>query len=138
MPGTAGALLGAGIYLAANAAGLLWLYAPLLAVLGVAGVWAAGRAEKMYGHDASIIVIDEVVGQMVALGFASRTSPEELASGVIPGFLLFRFFDILKPFPIRRLERFPGGLGVMIDDIAAGVYAFLILMVAEPFVLEFL
>lgn len=135
-PGTAGALVGVILYLLTGANGMGILYLSLLAVLTILGTWSASRVEAIYGHDASKIVIDEVVGQMLALGFVVRTDSPALAASTILGFLLFRFFDILKPFPIRRLERFPGGVGVMADDIGAGVYAFLVLVAAERFVLE--
>jgi len=138
MPGTAGALVGVGITVAAVLTGRIWLYVLLLAALSVAGVWAAGRVERIYGHDASRIVIDEVVGQMIALGFMPRTGSGTLATGTILGFLLFRFFDILKPFPIRRLERLPGGFGVMADDVGAGVYAFCVVVITEALVAKIL
>lgn len=137
-PGTAGALVGVAIYVLAAISGVFWLYLPVLILLTASGIWAAQRVEAIYGHDASPIVIDEVVGQMIALGFTARTGSGAMALGAILGFLLFRFFDILKPFPVRRLERLPGGLGVMADDVAAGVYALVVLRVAEPFALEFL
>lgn len=95
----------------------------LLAViitLSLAGIWAANRVEKLFGHkDPRSIVIDEVVGQLATLLFVPRTA--SLAMVVI-GFLVFRAFDILKPYPIRRLESLTGGIGVMADDLLAGVY----------------
>ena len=136
MPGTAGALVGVGIFGLAVWSGLLWLYLPLLLVLTISGAWAAGRVEQIYGHDASRIVIDEVVGQMIALALVAGTIRAEIVPLTILGFLLFRFFDILKPFPIRRLEKLPGGVGVMADDVGAGIYALLVLLVTEPFLAE--
>jgi phosphatidylglycerophosphatase A len=103
-------------------------------VLTLVGIWAAWSVEAVYGHDASRIVIDEVVGQMLTLAIVSRTSPSSVASGTILGFLLFRIFDILKPFPIRRLELLPGGVGVMADDVGAGLYALVVLLITEPLV----
>jgi phosphatidylglycerophosphatase A len=138
MPGTAGAAVGVAIYIGGVLWNVYWLYLILLSVLTVAGVWAAGRVEPRYGHDASRIVIDEVVGQMLALSFVTRATPGRIALGAILGFLLFRFFDILKPFPIRRLEHLPGGIGVMADDVGAGLYAFVVLLIAERIALEFL
>jgi phosphatidylglycerophosphatase A len=98
------------------------------AVVFAAGCWAAGRVERSSGvKDAPFIVIDEVAGQWLALVPAPLDPLFYLT-----GFLLFRLFDIAKPFPIRRIERgFPGGFGVMADDIAAGLYAALVLIVAE-------
>ncbi|MFZ4405215.1 MAG: phosphatidylglycerophosphatase A [Pseudobdellovibrionaceae bacterium] len=75
------------------------------------------------GHDRSEIVIDEVVGFLITMVWLPMTW-----QSLLMGFLLFRFFDILKPFPIGYLDRkVPGGLGVVVDDIAAGIFASLIL-----------
>ncbi len=86
-----------------------------------AGAFAANRMEKVLGlKDPRCVIMDEVVGQWVTfLPFAALAPPKILA-----GFLLFRFFDILKPWPVRSSERWlPGGFGVMIDDVLAGIYA---------------
>lgn len=91
-----------------------------LVVLGtaIASVPVATQMEKWHGHDASRIVIDEVVGmQVILLG----TSPTGL--GLVAVFFLFRLFDILKPFPAGRSQRLPGGWGVVTDDVVAGAYA---------------
>jgi len=132
-PGTAGALVGVALYVLILSAGLTVIYLPLVGALTLIGIWSAGHVEPIYGHDASRIVIDEVVGQMLTLGFVMRSGTSSIAVGTILGFLLFRIFDILKPFPIRRLEQLPGGIGVVADDLAAGGYAFLVLLVLEPF-----
>lgn len=104
---------------------------PLLfvSVVTMTGIWAATRVEKTSGRkDASIIVIDEVVGQFITLMFLPF-----FVSGswifLLAGFLLFRLFDIWKPYPIRRLESLESGLGVMADDVLAGVYAGTILLI---------
>jgi phosphatidylglycerophosphatase A len=89
----------------------------MIAIIPIA-VWAAGRAEQHWGHDARRIVIDEVAGMAVTLFWL----PPGWRVAVI-AFFAFRFFDILKPFPARRAERLPGGYGVVADDLAAGVYA---------------
>jgi phosphatidylglycerophosphatase A len=132
-PGTAGSLVGAAIYVLIYMSGLSVVYLPLLLLLTVVGIWASTRVESLYGHDASRIVIDEVVGQMLTLGFVVRSGASGVAVGTILGFLLFRFFDVLKPFPIRKIERLPGGVGVVADDLGAGIYAFLVLLILEPF-----
>ena len=124
MPGTAGALVGVGLFLAVASLGMGQFYFPGLVILTAAGVWAAGKVEAHYGHDAPVIVIDEVVGQLIALAPIGPWDGSMLLR-VVAGFALFRFFDILKPFPIRRLEGFGGGFGVMADDIGAGVFALL-------------
>jgi phosphatidylglycerophosphatase A len=83
------------------------------------GVWAATQAEKHFGRvDPGQVVIDEVVGQIITL----LAWPRRSWGWVLAGFLLFRFFDIVKPFPARRVERFPQGWGIMLDDVVAGAY----------------
>ncbi len=82
------------------------------------GARMAGAAEEYYGHDARRIVIDEVAGQMLALFMA----PHKIIAYAL-AFLLFRFFDIVKPAPARQWESLRGGWGVMADDMAAGAYA---------------
>jgi phosphatidylglycerophosphatase A len=86
------------------------------------GIPAASIVEKESGRqDPGHVVIDEVAGQLMALLYV----PVEIRH-VLLAFVLFRFFDILKPPPIRRLERLHGGLGIMVDDVAAGLYALLV------------
>ncbi len=88
-------------------------------ILGSAvAVWAAGRAERVWGHDASHIVADEGAGMAVTL-FLLPPGPR--VAGL--AFVAFRFFDILKPPPARQAERLPGGYGVVADDLVAGVFA---------------
>lgn len=119
-PGTAGSLVGVIIHFLMRAressAGL-----ELVVVFGLcaAGVWAAGAAEKHLGErDPRPVVVDEVVGMLVTLLRVSAGWP-----AVLIGFLLFRFFDIVKPYPADRLERLPGGWGIMADDLIAAAYA---------------
>jgi len=91
------------------------------------GFLTAGRAEDLFGgKDASEIIIDEFTGMLVALYLLPATM-----GYVVSAFLLFRFFDIVKPNPINRLEKLEGGLGVMSDDLLAGVYANLILQISR-------
>jgi phosphatidylglycerophosphatase A len=92
----------------------------LLVVFTAAAVWSAGLAERFFGEkDSGRIVVDEMAGFLVTLLFV----PWRLET-VIVGFLVFRFMDIFKPFPIRLLEkRLPGGWGVVGDDLLAGLYA---------------
>jgi phosphatidylglycerophosphatase A len=108
----------------------LALYA--LVVIGAfgAGVWAAGEAERAWSlEDDGRIVIDEVVGQLLALAPLIALPPGGLLTArglglVVTGFVAFRVLDVLKPPPIRQVERsFSGGLGVMLDDVVAGVIA---------------
>ena len=96
---------------------LYWLVVLLASVLGVC---ICGRAaEKLGVHDHSGIVWDEFVGLWIALAFLTPT-----LGSIICGFVLFRFFDILKPWPIGWLDKkMQGGIGIMIDDIVAGIFA---------------
>jgi phosphatidylglycerophosphatase A len=116
-PGTFGSLLGLVLYVGLAALPFT-AYGAVVAVMGLIGVWASTEAEQLLGQkDASIIVIDEVVGILLALWSVSldRYIP------VVLGFGLFRLFDIIKPWP--ALERLPQGWGVMMDDVFAGVMA---------------
>lgn len=88
----------------------------------VLGVWVAKGVENNWGKDSSRVVIDEVAGMMISLLFVPVT-----LSYIVTGFILFRLLDITKPLLIRKTEMLPGGWGVMMDDILAGVYANLIL-----------
>lgn len=116
-PGTAGTVVGVLFYLLVRGLGPAWYLAAAAAVT-VVGIWTAGRAEVLLGRkDAPSIVIDEIAGYLVAMFLAP--------SGwgfIVAGFFLFRFFDIVKPWPLRRLEDLHGGFGVMLDDIGAGIY----------------
>ncbi|HTO70952.1 MAG TPA: phosphatidylglycerophosphatase A [Myxococcota bacterium] len=120
-PGTFGSLVGVALWALWRALGGVSQtgYALGCALLAAVGVWAAGRAEVIFGrHDDGRITIDEVAGMLLSLAWLPAR-PE--VAGL--GFVLFRLFDIWKPFPARRAERLPGGLGVVADDLVAGVYA---------------
>jgi phosphatidylglycerophosphatase A len=94
------------------------LVTTLCAVL-VIGIWAGSRVERVLGvKDPGVVVIDEVAGMVLSVLFLPRTIPVLVAA-----FLLFRLFDIWKPFPARESQVLAGGLGVMVDDLIAGVYA---------------
>jgi phosphatidylglycerophosphatase A len=100
----------------------------LVTAATVAGIWAGGvEAERRRTADPGAVVVDEVAGQwltyLLALPYLSLTGWQSLASAVAAGFILFRLFDIVKPWPVNRLERLPGGLGIMADDLAAGLFA---------------
>lgn len=139
-PGTWGSLVGVGIYLlyakAANFSKLFlldsgWVYQQYSAILyaiaglllaGVCliGIWASKRAVKLFGSkDPQKIVVDEVMGQLIVFAFV----PFEISRWlIVAGFVLFRLFDIWKPYPVRNVENLPDGIGVCADDIVAGVY----------------
>jgi phosphatidylglycerophosphatase A len=123
-PGTAGTVVGVLLYLFVKGLWPAWYPAAAAAVI-VIGIWTADRAEVLLGRkDAPSIVIDEIAGYLVAMflvpfGWGFITA----------GFFLFRFFDIVKPWPLRRLEDLHGGFGVMLDDVGAGIYTNVVLQV---------
>ncbi len=125
-PGTVGSAAGLIVY-----ALVWWTRSPVFEVglivgLFAVGVWAGTVAERYFGGiDPGPIVLDEVVGMLITLAFI----PVGL-SGALAGFVLFRIFDVIKPFPAGRFERLHGGLGVMADDAMAAVYANLSLRLA--------
>lgn len=121
-PGTFGALLGVPLYLVLRDLPAV-VYAVGVLLLFAAGAWVCGLAERrLNARDHKSIVFDEIVGLLITL-WGSPSGWVWLAIG----FGLFRLFDIWKPFPIRRVERWPGGWGVMADDALAGVYGFTVL-----------
>ena len=118
-PGTVGSAAGLVFY------ALVWwtrspiVEAGMIAVLFAVGVWAATTAERYFGGiDPGPIVVDEVVGMLITLAFVPVGW-----MGALLGFVLFRIFDVIKPYPAGRFERLHGGLGVMADDAMAAVYA---------------
>lgn len=122
-PGTVGSAVGLALYAAlvrlgaiSGAFSLGWVLT--LAVVFVLGWASAWRLERRYGPDNKRIVIDEVWGMLISLALVAPGVGQAIA-----GFLLFRLFDIIKPFPGRLAEKVGGGAGVMLDDGVAGVYA---------------
>lgn len=132
-PGTAGALVGVALVtaIAHLHSSAPWKMVVLaVAVLGLfaVGTGAATQAEKFFGRkDPGQVVIDETVGQMLTF----LAHPDTGWKWLLAGFLLFRAFDVLKPFPARRAEQAPGGWGIMLDDVAAGAYSLATLTVLE-------
>lgn len=113
---------------------LIWLiwqwhvYAALFVatvLVTLIGIYVGNKVEPEWGKDSYRVVIDEVSGMMVSMLFL----PESMYL-LLAGLILFRFFDILKPLYIRRMEALPGGTGVMMDDVLAGVYANIVLQIA--------
>lgn len=94
----------------------------LLIIVLITGVWSSAMVEKIWGHDSSRIVIDEVAGMLIALLFV----PVKIEY-VLAALILFRFFDILKPLGIKKMEKLPSGWGVMADDVLSGIYAFVVI-----------
>ena len=122
MPGTFGSLVGVAIFLLLAARTNPLVVVVLIIVITLAGFWAASRTEELSGRkDPGKVVVDEVAGQMIALLPLTVFVVTPLA--VIVSFTLFRFFDIVKPYPAGRLESLKGGFGIRCDDLVAGAYA---------------
>jgi len=119
-PGTVGSAAALPVWAFLRWTGTRWAEPIAILILFVAGVWSARVAERELGlEDPGPVVIDEVVGMLVTLMWLPLTWPVAAV-----GFLAFRVFDIVKPYPAGRLEHLPGGWGIMADDVAAGVYGY--------------
>lgn len=124
-PGSAGAAAGVVLVVALGWLPIAtpWVSALVAAaalLIFIAGVPAATAAEVYFGRkDPGAVVIDEVVGQMIALVAAPRSG----VAGLAAAYLIFRVVDVIKPFPARRLEHLAGGWGIMLDDVAAGLWS---------------
>jgi phosphatidylglycerophosphatase A len=131
-PGTMGTLLAIPIYLLLSCIPSP-LYELTLVTFLFLSVWISENAEKYFGKgDDQRIVLDEIMGFLITMLWVPK-----IILFIVFGFLLFRFFDILKPFPIRHLERtWKGGYGVVFDDVLAGVYANIILQIISYFTLS--
>ena len=120
--GTFGTLAGIPLFWVFDAlrARSLGLYATAFVILVLASCWLAGKAEAALGeHDSGKIVIDEIAGYVAATLWLDFTW-----ANVVAAFLIFRLFDIVKPFPAGYIDRrFPGGYGIVLDDVVAGLYA---------------
>jgi len=131
-----GYIKGGGTIAAAVTCGLLWLFwtspasqnswvLPLITiVITLIGIYVGDQVEPFWGKDSYRVVIDEVAGMLVTMLFVPHNPWMLLA-----GFILFRFFDMVKPLFIRRLEKLPGGTGVMMDDIVAGIYGNILIQI---------
>ncbi len=124
MPGTMGTLSAVPVYLVLVQANV-WVYSILTIIVIGTGIWICGNAAKLLGeHDFGGIVWDEIAGFMITMWLVPFSW-----SAVLFGFILFRVFDIFKPWPIKWIDqKVEGGLGIMLDDILAGVFAAIILM----------
>jgi phosphatidylglycerophosphatase A len=128
-PGTVGSAVGVGVFFLLRLISL----SPVLffvntVTISILGVWVSWKVEEyLEQKDPRIIVIDEIAGQLVTLSLFFFVP----ASGyyIIAGFVIFRIFDIFKPFPIRRLERIPYGWGVVFDDLMAGIYSLAVMII---------
>jgi phosphatidylglycerophosphatase A len=130
-PGTGGSALGVvAVFGLTELLDRGWNFRLVLAGLAVVvffmGVWTAGKAEAFFGaEDPGHVVIDEVAGQMIAF----LAGPHSGWKWLLVGFVLFRVFDVIKPFPARRSERLRAGWGIMTDDVIAGAYAAIVMLV---------
>jgi phosphatidylglycerophosphatase A len=122
-PGTFGSAAALVVYVALRLLDLTRFEGPLIVATFIVGVWAASETARHLGRtDPGVVVIDEVVGMLMTVAFLHVS-----VTGAIAGFFLFRLFDIVKPFPAAQSERLPGGMGIMTDDVFAGLYAQLVL-----------
>ena len=123
-PGTIGSLAGLGLYLILSQHSLR-LYCLILGLLFITGILIGKKAEEAFEKkDCRKFVLDEVCGMLIALAMVPFCP-----FYIITGFILFRIFDILKPFPAKRVEKLPHGWGVMLDDAVAGIYTNLALQI---------
>lgn len=130
-PGTAGSLGGLMVAAALHygAGWPSWSFAVLAAVGFLPSVAAATRTAQVVGRkDPGLVVVDEVLGQWITLAGAASLTP----AAWIAGFVLFRAFDIVKPWPVRKLESLPEGWGIVADDCLAGVYGAVALRLLAP------
>lgn len=102
----------------------IWILPAATVVITLIGILTGNQVEPYWGKDSYRVVIDEVAGQMIALLFVPLTTVN-----LVIGLVLFRFFDILKPLGIRKMENLPAGTGVMMDDVLAGIYANIVLQI---------
>jgi phosphatidylglycerophosphatase A len=130
-PGTFGSAAGLALFALIRWSGSISVELGAIALLLALGVWSGNLAEKHFGRvDPAPFVLDEVAGMLITLALMPVT-----LFGAFVGFLIFRLFDVIKPWPANRLEALPGGLGMMADDAMAAVYgnvAMRILVVALP------
>lgn len=127
-PGTFASVATVAACVGAQAAGHGWTLLGVAALLFLPACWAASVCARVFQqHDPSRVVIDEVIGQLITL--AAVPAVAGVWKYWLGGLILFRMFDIFKPWPVRRLERLPGGYGIVTDDVMAGVYGFGVLKV---------
>ncbi len=130
-PGTWGSLVGLALFFLLHTLSLE-VYLAVVTGIFIIGTFAAGEAEKIMDRkDPGLFVIDEIVGMLITM-IAIPATPLAMTLG----FILFRIFDIWKPFPIRLIDqRLHGGLGIMLDDVVAGIYSLIILQLVIRFIL---
>lgn len=122
-PGTVGSAVALAIYTIPGFESLYIIIVVTLVVF-ILGIRATNIMEKRYGHDPSEVTIDEFVGMWISLILLPKKLVVSLAA-----FFIFRFFDIVKPFPARRFDTVHGGIGIMMDDVIAGIYTNIVIQV---------
>lgn len=120
--GTVGSFLAVLIYLLIPGFEEPYILIFVILLFSVVGIFTSEFAEKIYGFDPPEVVIDEIVGMWITLLFVPKTF---VITAI--GFVLFRIFDIVKPFPARQSQDLKGGIGIMLDDIVSGFYSLVIL-----------
>lgn len=121
-PGTMGSLGAIPLYFVVARGGRVGVAVAALAITAV-GIWAASVVARDLGKkDPQIVVVDEVAGMLVTMIPMANVSPDVSWRAIVVGFVLFRLFDVTKPWPARRLEGLPGGWGIVMDDVAAGAF----------------
>lgn len=129
-PGTMGAVFAIAVWLPLFllTGYVTWLAVTigLVALFTVLGVWSSTVAERYWGEDPSRVVIDEVVGMWITLLAVPHDAQWHT---IVTAFVLFRFFDMVKPLGIRKMEKFKGGYGIMADDILSGVYGAIVILI---------
>jgi phosphatidylglycerophosphatase A len=122
-PGTFGSAVGLVVYYLVRRQASTAVELGAIALILVVGLWSATEAEHHFGGiDPGPVVIDEVIGMLITLALHPVN-----VTGAIVGFFIFRVLDVVKPWPARRLELLPGGFGVVLDDVMAGVYGNLLM-----------
>lgn len=133
-PGTAGAIVGCIAlwlferYHLVSTTSTPIVFISLIIVTTVLGIIATNKLETEWGKDPQKVVVDEVIGMWITMLFVPLTW-----LNLLLGFILFRFFDIAKPLGIRKMESLGGGLGVMADDMLAGIYGNIVLLIIIKF-----
>ena len=129
-PGTVGSFVAILILLFLPA--LPWWLLSIIAFVGFfIGVWASNIAEEFWGHDPGRVNWDEVIGMIITI----IALPKHWIIYMC-GFFVFRLFDVINPFPVNKLEKLPAGLGIMSDDVLAGIYANIVLQIVFRFIIK--
>lgn len=135
-PGTWGSLATLPIVFLAGWYAGIYAIALLFVISSILSLWCAPAAEEMFGEDPPEFILDELAGQSLVFLVADFTAASHhITLVLLSGFLLFRFFDILKPLGINALQKLPGKFGILADDILAGFYALLILEAGTTLIL---